>query len=994
MADWGLRMRVLLGTAAAIGLLAPLGAVQAISVRDDVAAAAGGVDAWYDSGNAYPNVGSMRVGGQSNCTGTLINARTLLTATHCFENNDVVQADTVGPTMEVSFSPVSGTTVAAAVQSVTVRPDFLAAEGNLGFHDIAIVALDRPVAGIVPVTLASDQPGTGGTVVTVGYGGAFTGSDPAALVYDGKRRFAYNVLDFVAAGSGLPADRGGDPMANNALVVLAADFDKPGDAAYSSLGSATALAQEGATVAGDSGGPLFLLMPDGSLVQVGVLSGGDGTAVAQSVAAEVGGQTYTGYGDLEIWTNVAHYLDWLSSNAFLKEVAAQPGSGSWSSAAHWSGGAVPDNSVGYVAGGGARFYNVTLNRAGTTVLDMDPRIDSLTVDNASALLDIAAGRTLTAEVGTTLAAGTIGLSGSLVSPWLRLTGGTLSGSGTVTARQGVTQTGGTVSPGGSGAIGTLAVTGNFTQSGGILLTELSDSAADRLAVSGGAASLKGGLQVALLGETPPDAGTRFALVSADSVDAAALANPDTIGAVTFTLERSATGLGVLVGREPLANIGSDADQDGVAAALDAQRGNAAFEGVLDALDDLPQGQIREALEDMSEVPTTAGVTGRAGSAQFLGSASQRVAAVRLGLADDAADSMLALQALSAAPFGPAGLADASWQAADAAGPARLARPRFAGPVDGLGSTVAAGPVLALGAGSSLAGPGGIGGAAGTDWGAWLQPYGTRTLRRGSDPGSRYDATLGGAAAGIDYRLGAGLIVGASLGYARADVGYLDSSNDQRMRSYQAGLYGGWWTGPWSLEGGLGLALNRYENRRDIVFGTINTSAEGRYDGTEYSGYAEGGYRFDLSLAGRPLALTPVASLQALRLDTGSYTETGAGALNLSVSADRVSSVKSGLGMAVAMPFVLDDGRRITPELRGRWLHEFADTTVAVDSRFAAAGGAAFQVSSDSLGRDSAVLGAGLQADLGPRLGFAAGYDVQLQSGLTVHAVTAKLRVGF
>ncbi|MFC3231554.1 autotransporter domain-containing protein [Marinibaculum pumilum] len=992
MAGQGKTKRFLLGTAAAAGLLAPLAAAHAISVRDDVAAAAGGVADWYDSGNAYPNVGSLRQGGQSSCTGSLINARTLLTAAHCFEDDasQTVQSDAAGPQMEVSFSPVSGTTVAANVQSVVVRPDFRTAEGNLAFHDIAIVALDRPVAGITPVILTTSQPAAGGRVLTVGYGGAFTGSDPAALVYDGKRRFAYNVLDFVAAGSGLPADRDGDPLADNALVVLAADFDRPGDPSYSSLGSAEALEGEGATVAGDSGGPLFLVMPDGSLVQVGVLAGGDGTAVAQSIAVEIGGQVYTGYGDLEIWTNVANYLDWLSTNAFLKEVAGQAGDGSWSSAAHWSGGVVPDNSTGYVNNGGARYYNVTLNQAGTTVLDMDPRIDSLMVDNDSAVLDIAAGRTLTAEVGSTLAAGTVAVAGSLVSPWLRLSGGTLSGSGTVTASQGVTQTGGTISPGGTGAIGSLGIAGPFTQSGGILLAELSSTAADRLAVSGGTASLKGGLQVALLGETPPDAGTRFAVVTGDAVDAASLADPAAIGAVTFTLERSATGVTVLVGREELTDIGADADQDGVAAALDAQRGNAAFEGVFDALDDLPQGQIREALEDMSEVPTTAGVTGRASSAQFLGAASQRVAAVRLGLAGDAGESMLALQALGAAPLSPAGLAEASRLAADATGPARLARPRFAGPVDGLGSAVAAGPALHVGAGSSLAAMTGTE----TDWGGWLQPYGTRTLRRGNDQGSRYDATLGGAAAGIDYRLADGLIVGASLGYARADVGYLDSSNSQRMRSYQGGLYAGWWDGPWSLEGGLGLALNRYENRRDIVFGTVNTSAEGRYDGTEYSAYAEGGYRFDLALAGRPVALTPVASLQALRLDTGGYTETGAGALNLAVSGDRVSSVKSGLGLSLATPFMLDDGRRITPEVRGRWLHEFADTNVSVDSRFATAGGAAFQVASDSLGRDAAVLGAGLQAELGPRLGFAAGYDVQLQSGLTVHAVTAKLRLGF
>src|SRR5499433_1835002 len=80
---WGAiarRSAILLGGTAAMALSIAQ-PVSAISINDQVAAAAGGIANYYDAGNQFPNVVSLFNGG-SFCTGSLINSRTILTAAH------------------------------------------------------------------------------------------------------------------------------------------------------------------------------------------------------------------------------------------------------------------------------------------------------------------------------------------------------------------------------------------------------------------------------------------------------------------------------------------------------------------------------------------------------------------------------------------------------------------------------------------------------------------------------------------------------------------------------------------------------------------------------------------------------------------------------------------------------------------------------------------------------------------------------------------------
>src|SRR5262245_49723649 len=76
---------------------------RAISINDQVAAAAGGIANYFDAGNQFPNVVSLFSGG---CTGSLINSRTILTAAHCTS----MTSGGIGPNQKpsISFAPIAG----------------------------------------------------------------------------------------------------------------------------------------------------------------------------------------------------------------------------------------------------------------------------------------------------------------------------------------------------------------------------------------------------------------------------------------------------------------------------------------------------------------------------------------------------------------------------------------------------------------------------------------------------------------------------------------------------------------------------------------------------------------------------------------------------------------------------------------------------------------------------------------------------------------------
>jgi outer membrane autotransporter protein len=78
------------------------------------------------------------------------------------------------------------------------------------------------------------------------------------------------------------------------------------------------------------------------------------------------------------------------------------------------------------------------------------------------------------------------------------------------------------------------------------------------------------------------------------------------------------------------------------------------------------------------------------------------------------------------------------------------------------------------------------------------------------------------------------------------------------------------------------------------------------------------------------------------------------------------------------------GGPITPVARALWLHEFLSTTTGINAQFAPIGGTNFAVTGTSLGRDWAILGTGLNWNLGRGWQTYANYDAQVNVAQVFH----------
>lgn len=493
---------------------------------------------------------------------------------------------------------------------------------------------------------------------------------------------------------------------------------------------------------------------------------------------------------------------------------------------------------------------------------------------------------------TTVNGGTLSVNGTLTNSTVQvMNGGTLGGTGSV--RNATIQSGGTLAPGNS--IGTLTVNGNLSfQAGSTYSVEVDPAGNNDRTNATGTLTLNGGAVNVLAGAGSYSLTTRYTILNA-------------AGGRTGTFNGVSTNLAFLT-----PSLAYDANN----VFLTLARNNVGY-------NDLP---------------------GMTPNQQSASTALQNAAT---GASGDMTTVLGAVNSLSGAQ---------ALAAFDAIGGASLVALRRAGPA----FTAAFGDQLQARAGRNSRSPV-CGGddvsrraalgerlrADGDGCGFWLRGYGGRqtTDSDGNAAASHLDSA--GMSAGYDAEISLGLMLGGAVTAGTSRVGF-DAYDQGRARSSALAVYAAYADGAWRASGMVSLGFHSNHMDRGIVVGPIARFASSDFDSSTATAYAEVAY--DMEMPG--WTLQPMAALSLGRNRTDGFTEQGAGALNLVVSAQTVRSARSLLGLKAGF----DVGRlRVEPRLV--WAHEFGNYNSPMTAQLQGAAAAyQFQIAGVALNANTVIAG--------------------------------------
>ncbi|MDQ7959061.1 MAG: autotransporter domain-containing protein, partial [Pseudomonadota bacterium] len=534
---------------------------------------------------------------------------------------------------------------------------------------------------------------------------------------------------------------------------------------------------------------------------------------------------------------------------------------------------------------------------------------------------------------TMVAQGTLAVNGSLGNSAVTVAGGaTLAGNGTVGTT--TVAAGGTVSPG-NGGIGTLTVNGHFTQAAGSMYqvqVAPGTQASDRIDVLGSADVSGGTLAVARTSAGRYALDTKYAVLHA-------------AGGVNGTY-------GQVIGdtRTAFVQLKDSYDANHVYLTAELYRSFASAGGTRDqmatglALDHLsPDSALANAL---AWLPNDAAA--RAAFDQLSGDIH---ASVKSATVEDSRfvreAALLRLRAADCAP-GAGAL------------PARSSTQHAGTDADGATCT-----------------------PAGNERVVWGQSFGSWGRMAGDGNPQRIDRDIGGFFVGADTALAGGWRAGALAGYSRSTMDSHGRGN-AKTDSYHLGLYGGNTWGATSLRLGAAHAWNKLDTHRSVFFSGYGDAASAKYDSRTAQLFGEVGHRIDLG----GTAVEPFAQLAHVRLSGDGFNERG-GLAALHGGGDGFSSTFATLG--VRSTAQLGSRTRLTGMLG--WRHAFGDTVPASTHAFAGSL-ASFTVGGVPLARNVAVLEAGVEAELAPKLTLGASYAGQFGSGLRDHGFKLNLAYRF